>query len=233
MSAEAQIILYHSIQADNRFPSSSGVNLPPEMFERHLAYLAAAYAVVPLGQALNPLPHSGRRPLAITFDDGYRDTWENAYPLLEKHSLPATFFLTAGQVGRAWPFPRGSYPGLSWEQVREMGKNPLAEFGSHGLGHRDLTRLSAGEAGREIRESKTILEENLARRVGLFSYPHGLYNPEIKVLVRRAGYRAAFSVIPRREDNYCRRRVLISRKDGIFRLRLKLSPLYWPLRKII
>ncbi len=233
MSSRAQIILYHSVQEDDHFPASSGVNLPPEIFEGHLTYLASAGTVVPLEEALHPPPRSGHRILAITFDDGYRDTWENAYPLLVKHSLPVTFFLTVGQVGTDWLFPRGSYPGLSWERAREMGKNPLVKFGSHGMGHRNLTRLSHGEAAREIVESKNILEKRLSREVEFFSYPHGSYNGQIKGLVREAGYRAAFSVIPRREDNFSQRRILISRRDNLFRLRLKLSPLYWPLRKII
>ncbi len=233
MSRGPEIILYHSVQPDDRFPSPSGVNLPPEIFERHLAYLQGSYAAVTLRELLFHPPRNGRPPLAVTFDDGYRDTAEIAYPLLKKYSIPATFFLTVSMVNQAWPFPGGPYPGLSWEGVREMGRDPGVEFGSHGLNHRDLTRLPPEEAGREIGESKRILEEKISRRVDFFSFPHGSYNDRLRGLVREAGYRAAFSVIPRREDDFARRRVLISRKDGLFRLRLKLSPLYWPLRRIL
>lgn len=233
MNRGREIILYHSIQPDECFPSPSGVNLPPETFERQLAYLRAGYQVVPLRELLFGPPRNGRPPLAVTFDDGYRDTGEIAYPLLKKHSIPATFFLTVSQVGRDWPFPGGPYPGLSWEGVREMGRDPGVEFGSHGLSHRDLTRLPPEEAQREIGESKRILEEKISRRVEFFSYPHGSYHERLKEMVREAGYRAAFSVIPRREDDFSRRRILISRRDGLFRFRLKLSPLYWLLRKFI
>jgi peptidoglycan/xylan/chitin deacetylase (PgdA/CDA1 family) len=233
MARGPDIILYHSVQSDNRFPASAGVNLPPEIFERHLSYLAATYTVVPLEHVLSPLPRSGPGRLAISFDDGYGDTGEIAYPLLKRFSLPATFFLTVGQMGKNWPFPRGLYPGLSWERAREMGEDPRVGFGSHGLSHHDLTRLPIDEVAHEIGESKKILEEQLSRRVEFFSYPHGSYNPEVKNLVRRTAYRAAFAVIPHREDDFSRRRILVSRRDNLFRLRLKLSPLYWPLRKII
>ncbi len=225
-----KVLLYHAVSDDRDFPSSSGTNLTPAQFERQVLFLKQNYSVVRLGSGENS---SGKPPLAVTFDDGYRDSFENAYPILKRYNLPATFFLTVSRVGEDWDFPRGDYPGLTWDQVREMERDPLVDFGSHGLTHADLTAKTEGEAAREIEISKTILEEKLTRPIYYFSYPHGSYNGQLKALARRAGYRAAYSVISGGEDDFSRRRTLISRKDNFFRFRLKLSPLYWPLRRII
>jgi peptidoglycan/xylan/chitin deacetylase (PgdA/CDA1 family) len=114
-----------------------------------------------------------------------------------------------------------------------MARDPLIEFGSHGMSHRDLSALPPEEASREAALSKAVLEERLGRPVRYFSYPHGAWNERVKEAVVSSGYQAAFSVISRNEGRYSLRRVLISRSDGLFRLRLKLSPLYWPLRRVM
>ena len=225
-----KVLLYHAVSDDRDFPSSSGTNVTPAQFERQVLFLKQNYSLVRLGSGENA---PGKPPLAVTFDDGYRDSFESAYPILKRYNLPVTFFLTVSRVDKVWDFPRGDYPGLTWGQVREMERDPLVDFGSHGLTHADLTAKPEGEAAQEIELSKTVLEEKLARPIDYFSYPHGSYNGQLKSLVRRAGYRAAYSVISGGEDDFSRRRILISRKDNFFRFRLKLSPLYWPLRRII
>ncbi len=225
-----RVLLYHAVSKDRDFPTSAGTNVEPDEFERQIRFLGRHYSVVKLGSGMGS---AGKPPVAVTFDDGYRDNFETAYPILARAGLPATFFLTVSRIDRDWEFPRGIYPGLSWEQVREMDRNPLVDFGSHGLTHRTLTGITEEEAVEEIEKSKAVLEERLARPIDYFSYPHGSYNPRVKELVRKAGYRAAYSVIAGGEDEFSRRRILISRRDNLFRLRLKLSRLYWPLRKIL
>lgn len=225
-----KVLLYHAVREDEDFPAAPGTNVTPERFERQLKYLRRHFSVIPLSEALAT---EGVARLAVTFDDGYRDNYQVVFPLLREFGIPATFFLTVAQIGRDWDFPHGPYPGLSWEEVREMTGDPRMEIGSHGLQHRDLTLLPPEEAAEEITLSKKMLEENLALAVRFFSYPHGNYNQAVNDLVRRAGYRAAFSVVKSDEDNFSRRRILISRRDNMFRFQLKLSPLYWPLRGIM
>jgi len=233
MSCSPAILLYHSIQEDRDFPSSAGTNLPPELFVRQMEYLRGRCRAVPLpGLLSSPIP-SVPKTVSVTFDDGYEDNYTVAYSILKRYGIPATFFLTVSQVGRDWDFPRGPYPGLRWEQVKEMSEDPLIRFASHGLSHRDLRRLEEADARREIELSKALLEEKTGKPVEYFSYPHGAWSGPLKGAVVRAGYRAAFSVLSRGEDLFCLRRILISRSDTMFRFRLKLSPLYWPLRRLI
>lgn len=233
MSAQLPpILLYHSVCPDGEYASSARLNLPPEVFRAQLKHLKSRFSVMHLDRALMPSP-SAPRPLAVTFDDGYRDTFRWAWPILRETGTPATVFLSAARVGRDWETARGRYPGISWEEAAEMSRDPLIEFGSHGLSHRSLSALPPEEADREVARSKAVLEERLGRPIRYFSYPHGAWNEAVKASVAAAGYRAAFSVISGNEDRYCLRRILISRADGVFRLRLKLSLLYWPLRRVM
>lgn len=95
-----QILSYHRVNDDRDpfFPS-----LPTEVFERRMAYIARAYRVLPVEELVErarreDLPWNA---LAITFDDGYRDTLTHAAPILAKYRLPATVFLTTGFIGTA------------------------------------------------------------------------------------------------------------------------------------
>jgi len=104
----AYILSYHSIGAENDpcFRSiGASISVARKAFERQMAYLAERYRVVSL-DALLAFLSTGRaeydddRPLlALTFDDGYRDNYERAYPVLRRHGLTATFFLTVDCIG--------------------------------------------------------------------------------------------------------------------------------------
>ena len=227
------ILLYHAICEDRNFPTSAATNVTPEEFNLQMEFILRHFALSSLGDMLDGPARDGRRRIAITFDDGYADNYTAAYTIIKRYAIPATFFLTASQVGRDWDFPRGAYPGLSWDQIKEMADDPLINFASHSLRHIDLTRLTKEESTLEINSSRMILEEKLGRPVQYFSYPHGSFNQRIIEEVREAGYRAACSVISRPGNDYSLRRILISRRDNMFRFQLKLSPLYWPLRRLI
>jgi peptidoglycan/xylan/chitin deacetylase (PgdA/CDA1 family) len=228
-----RILLYHAIRDDDSFPALSRTNVSPARFEEQLACLRRHFHVRALDAVTGGRSSRSRRSVAVTFDDGYEDNYTEAYPRLKKQGIPVTFFLTVSMIEKDWEFPQGSYPGLSWEQLGEMQEDPLIGFGSHGLNHTSLIKLSREEAAVEIVASKVILEEKLSHPIDLFSYPHGRFNSEIAGLVREAGYRAAYSVVSGGQDEYSFRRILISGKDNMFRFRLKLSPLYWPLRKLV
>ncbi len=224
------ILLYHSVCEDLDFPTSAGTNVSPENFEWQIDFLNRHFEII----SLEKMGKSKiRRTAAVTFDDGYADNYLTAFSILQKYSVPVTFFLTVGMVGKDWNFPDGAYPGLSWENIRAMNADPLISFESHGFRHLDLTRLSEEKSALEIKSSRIILEENLGEPVKFFAYPHGSYNKTIIDQVMEAGYQGAFSVISSRGDDYSRRRILISCRDNIFRFKLKLSPLYWPLRRIL
>jgi peptidoglycan/xylan/chitin deacetylase (PgdA/CDA1 family) len=119
------------------------------------------------------------RAFVITFDDGYRSVYDEAFPVLQSYGMLATVFVTVGERTAARPV--GRLPSLSgrsmlaWHEIREMQQWGI-DFGAHTLTHPDLTRLSLDCAEAEIRDSKAIIEDALGARVDCFAYPYGRYD---------------------------------------------------------
>ncbi len=195
-----RVLVYHRVRPDADDPRS----VTPQRFREHLTVLKDKWIVVSLDEVLEAV--SGRQPLPeravlITFDDGYSDLYEHAFPLLQEFGFPAVVFMLAryvGKIGRT--YSEANYPEapfLSAGQLREM-KRAGIEVGSHGLWHVPLARLSPKEAEKEVRESKGILSNLLGMEVVAFSYPWGRagdFSDEHVVMVKRAGYEAAFTML--------------------------------------
>lgn len=178
-SSRAVILCYHSVST-NSFASAT-----PQAFEQHLQWLRRHCEVVPFRHILDGAgAGGGRRPaVAVTFDDGYADNYEHAFPLLDRYEVPATFFLTAGLLERdprvLERFQRlqqadaGEIRPLTWPQVRQMRKAGMA-FGAHTYSHPNLSRLTRAAAEAELRRAKVILETRLGEPIGAMAYPFGI-----------------------------------------------------------
>ncbi len=187
------ILMYHSV---TDHPTTTGMlTVSTAVFRSQMRFLKEhKYNVLPL-EILAKLIKDGKkippRTLAITFDDGYRDNYLYAYPILKEYNLPATIFIITGEVDRA----EGNR--LSWGQIKEMQSSGLISFGSHCLGPEPLVNLKTDEEIRQqIFESKRVLEEKLGIPVDMFSYPEGRFNVKIRQLVIDAGYRLAVATNP-------------------------------------
>jgi peptidoglycan/xylan/chitin deacetylase (PgdA/CDA1 family) len=133
--------------------------------------------------------------LSITFDDGYRDNYEVAAPILQRLHLPAAFFVTTGYIGTdtvaPWDRQLLRRPGwMSWEQVRSLA-NMGFEIGSHTDTHIDLGTADADTVRAELATSQRKLAAALGKPVRLFAYPFGgreHISPGSRELVRAAGF---------------------------------------------
>lgn len=196
-----RVLMYHKVT--DRRPNSIAVGTAA--FAEQQGFLQEYYKVVSLDAVRSwlsegtPLPP---RAVLLTFDDGYFDNLENAYPILHRYSHPAVLFVPTSFVGSAEPLPhdRGlpvSNPTVTWSELRDM--LDIFAVGSHGRTHRVLTALPPPEARSEIARSKQELEENLGVTVRAFSYPKGSigdFSPRVEEYVAEAGYDMAFATLP-------------------------------------
>lgn len=197
LSGPVPILMYHYIRTVTDPNDQLGYNLSvaPELFEQHVAWLAAnGYRGVrmdTLRRCLNGEPICPPRPVALTFDDGYMDAYTDALPILQRYGFPATFYITTDFVEQ-----RGY---MGWEQLAALRAAGM-EIGSHSVSHNNMTELDAAALERETRLSKRLLEERLGIQVLSFCYPIGAYNAAAIEAVRAAGYTSA--VTTRWDNDY-------------------------------
>jgi peptidoglycan/xylan/chitin deacetylase (PgdA/CDA1 family) len=223
------ILAYHRICDIPRADDPLNLCAWPRDFERVLRYLVShGYRFVSLDTALDVMSESRPRQeklACLTFDDGYRDFYTHAFPILRKYGAPATVFLVTGFIGDAnhWDDRYGlqPLPLLSREEILELDAQGV-EFGSHTVTHRLLTQLSAAEQTREIVDSKTALEELLDHPIRFFCYPHMDCDERVQSLVHEAGYSAACGWEQAAHSRYLLHRIDVSRSgwlDTLFRIR--------------
>lgn len=116
-----------------------------------------------------------QKPILITFDDGYRDNFTEAYPILKKHGFHATVFLISGDIGAPNFINGGDILAMS----------DLVSFQSHTVRHYRLPDLSEDDAALELRQSKETIEALTGKRVIALSYPEGRYNRAVRRLARK------------------------------------------------
>jgi peptidoglycan/xylan/chitin deacetylase (PgdA/CDA1 family) len=196
-SFRVPILMYHKVERLNRRSTVQGHYVSPKLFRRQMAVLAAmGYTAIPLSMLYRPGAKLPRKPIVITFDDGYVNFLTNALPVLQSYHFVATVFLVANQLGgtNEWDTVRGdvSEPLMDISQI-QLAREAGTEFGSHTLDHADLQAVSPEEAWRQIEGSKKKLEEMLSCEVDAFCYPYGRKNPDVCDMVKRAGYRVACS----------------------------------------
>lgn len=218
------ILAYHSLDPA-RFPGKLAI--APGLFRDQMRWIGESRCrVIGLEACALAGWKEGlwERKAAITFDDGYADNYHSVFPVLKEHGFPATFFVTAGDVGK---------PGfMAWEMLREMAASPGIEIGSHTLEHKPLTDIPEKEAWNSLVASKKILEDKLGREIRAIAYPCGSFNETVLKMVRGAGYAygcAASHVRDRRltGNPYLLRRIKISSSSGgRFAFSLRLSGFY-------
>ncbi len=201
------VLCYHSIHSTSPFASAS-----PELFEQHLVWLKEHCEIIRFSDVFEAAKDQrGSRPLvAITFDDGYADNYEHAFPLLLTYEAPATFFLTVGFIDKdravierfqALRRARaGELRPLRWSQVREMRQAGI-EFGAHSYSHPNLALLGRAAAEVELRQSKEIMEVRLGEGIRSMAYPFGRpkrdFTTETVTLVSEVGYEYAATTTSR------------------------------------
>lgn len=129
-----------------------------------------------------PLPE---KPVCITFDDGYLDSYTIVYPLMKEYGFPWTLFLITDDVGK--PYNR-----MTWDQLREMANSHTVTIANHTLSHPKLHNLATrAEKEKEIVEANKALKYQLGVDNVWLAYPYGDYDDEVIDICKKAGIKMA------------------------------------------
>ena len=176
------ILMYHSISDDD---PNNNLLVPPSMFEEQMAWLEAnEFTAIDLDEVLDAMETGKvpKRPVVITFDDGYSDNYTNAFPSLKNHGLKATFFVITDGVDD------GYY--MSSEMLKEMQSNGMS-IQNHTANHLELDKLSREDAYDTIKRGQDFLRNNIGSDANYLCYPVGKYNSETIEIEKELGIKAA------------------------------------------
>jgi peptidoglycan/xylan/chitin deacetylase (PgdA/CDA1 family) len=227
------ILMYHSI-SDN---SDILPNVKTENFSRQMQFLRDnRYNVISLDKLVKGKKNCvefPRNTVVVTFDDGFRNNYVNAIPVLAKHDIPATVFVITDVINA------GDKVYLSWDQVRLMFRSGV-DFGSHTKKGKYLPPIESDtkELWSQIASSKEIIGNELGSNVLYFCYPSGGLTPKIINAVKKAGYEAACTTNRGTDrynnDLYQLNRIKVTDNDAVkpFHFEAKLSGYYNLFRRL-
>ena len=193
------VVAFHHVD-DTEDPR--GLSIGPALFERYCRFFRRHFHVIPLRDFVGRLERREplHRRLAITFDDGYRNNFDHAAPVLEKFGLPATFFVVSQWIGSDvvpwWDRQENlRHPWMTWDEVRSLRRRGF-DIGAHTRTHADLGQIHGASALDEILGGRFELEQRLGQPVDLFAYPYGGRDnlaDANRALVKAAGFRCCCS----------------------------------------
>jgi peptidoglycan/xylan/chitin deacetylase (PgdA/CDA1 family) len=189
------ILMYHRIDA--LLPTlpaiTRSLTVDPKTFAQQMNWLVAHHRHTITQRQLFAALMNGKwlpaHPVMITFDDGYRDVYARALPILRRHRLRATEYVITDRISG----PDPSF--LDWQMLRWLERSGVT-VGSHTVSHVDLTSLDDRAVLAELVHSRQLLEQHLGHPVQWLSYPGGSENARVVALARRAGYVLAVTTRP-------------------------------------
>jgi peptidoglycan/xylan/chitin deacetylase (PgdA/CDA1 family) len=171
------ILTYHSISENlfGRVHPYRQINTPLPIFARQMQWLRQnGYRTINLSELLGVFETGSdlSRKVVLTFDDGYRDFYVDAYPVLRRFGFTATVFLATDRIRDTSVRLEGA-DYLTWKEVRELHSEGIS-FGSHSVTHADLRSLGPEQIDYELGYSKETIEQQIGASVESFSYPFTL-----------------------------------------------------------
>ena len=190
------ILLYHNI---SKTFSPYGSIVFPDVFIRHIRFLKR--------KGIRFLkPHEffeADSGVLLTFDDGFSDLYEFAFPVLMEEKVSALVFVVSGYAGKKndWDVTLGkSFTHLSWDKIKEMHKYGIT-IGSHSHLHPDYSRSPVDLIKKDMKTSFEVISDKIGEEVKYLSYPFGRIRRDEWKLAEEAGYEKAFISTPGKEDN--------------------------------
>ncbi len=236
--ARIPILMYHGIRdgVGTKHPYFE-TNTSPSLFEAHMQFLwDNGFKAVHLDRAVEAMEvgEKGKRYVVITFDDGYRDFYTDAFHVLSKYGHQATMFIVTGRTGDQ-RIRHNDCEFMTWAEVREVANYGI-EIGSHTVNHPKLYNLTEPNVEGELVLSKLTIEDQLGRPVRSFAYPSAFpeederFTVMLQHLLERNGYENGVCTIvgtaSREHSRFVLPRVPVNSYDDLNLFRAKLEGAY-------
>ena len=230
-----RVLMYHMISHHKRNAKYNKLRVDPIEFDRQLNWLKEnGWEFVFVSDLKNK---SERKQVALTFDDGYRDNFLTADPIMKKYNAKATLFLVTDRHDRDWSSSKKEHhddrelmaePKLLDEDVVQMLDSRRWELGGHTVTHANLLSLDMKQCHTEIHQCRVDLEEKFDTPAISFAYPFGWYEDRHLELVHKVGFQFAVTTeqgisLDLDAERLNLKRVKVSGRDGLasFRLRMR------------
>jgi len=180
------VLMYHSIST----APGNTLCVSETQFQEEMAWLENNnYHTLNMDQLYDALVNGAsvpENPIVITFDDGYADNYQVAWPILKQYGFTATFFVITNYVGTDT---------IDWNQLKELISQGNS-IGSHSVHHLDMITLSNAQQESELSQSKQILEASLGTSIIAFCFPSGQYYDTTLKILSDTGYKLSFTTRP-------------------------------------
>ena len=206
-------LIYHSIYSNNKILINDIHTVRENEFIKQINYLNQNYKIVKYDK-VNHYPK--KKEIVISFDDGYKDTFLTAYPLLKKKNIPFIIFVTIKNI------LSNNTKYMNINDLKQIATDDLVSIGSHGYNHINLKNLNNDELELELLNSKQFLEENLNITINSLSFPNGIFDDVAINFAKQVGYKNLYSSIPISNNINNFRSNIYNRKTVIYYDNIKL-----------
>lgn len=197
------LMLHRVVEHRSDDPAQRELEVTPDFLEQTiLDYRQKGYIFISIDELSSLLTThytlSTKKNICLTFDDGYQDNHDIAYPLLRRLEVPFAVYVTTGFIDNRMPmwWYAGERLGVNTESLKALDADPLCTIGAHTVSHPrldtlSLDTLSLDDQQKEIAQSRQELEALLGHPILHFSYPHGAYNADTLTIVKQQSFRTA------------------------------------------
>ena len=157
---EIPVLMYHRLINNKDEIGKNTIYLNVDEFEKQLKYLKDNNYITITFKDLYKIPKEERKNkkyIILTFDDGYKDNYNLLFPLLKKYNMKAVIYMVSDEIYNKWDVEASGekrFDLMSKNEMLEMYKSGLVEFGGHTLHHPKLDTLTEEEQKYEIEENK-------------------------------------------------------------------------------
>lgn len=174
-SKKIPVIMYHGVSDETW--GLEGLFMKVSDFEEEMKYLSDNGFETIFIEDIEK-DYTGKKVVALTFDDGYVDFYTNVLPIIKKYNIKTNLYIIVSST-------YGNEKFLLPEQIKEISNSGLVSIGSHTVSHNKLATLSNDQIESELQESKEYLENLLGKEIKTICYPSGSYNSDVLNIAKK------------------------------------------------